>query len=44
MSDYKHGEMDISAQERAFDGFLRWSTRVAVTTIVVLILFAIFNG
>ncbi|MCZ4352194.1 aa3-type cytochrome c oxidase subunit IV [Roseovarius aestuarii] len=44
MADYKHGEMDITAQEQAFEGFLKWSARVAVASIVILILFALFNS
>ncbi|UWQ95397.1 aa3-type cytochrome c oxidase subunit IV [Rhodobacteraceae bacterium M385] len=40
--DYKHGEMDISAQEKAFDGFMRMSTNVGIFCIVVVIFLAIF--
>jgi hypothetical protein len=41
MSDHKHGEMDISAQEKAFDGFIAWSTYVALFSIGVLIVLAL---
>ncbi len=44
MSDYKPGEMDIRAQEKTFDGFVRWSVRVAVVSIAALIFLAIFNS
>ena len=44
MSDYKHGEMDTSSQEKAFDGFVKISTRVAVASIVLLIFIALVNG
>lgn len=44
MSEHKHGEMDISVQEKAFEGFLTWSTRVGVFAIAVLIFLAIFNS
>tara|TARA_R110002096_G_scaffold8802_4_gene35799 strand:- start:3245 stop:3382 length:138 start_codon:yes stop_codon:yes gene_type:complete len=40
---HKHGSMDISAQEAAFQGFIRWSIRVSVFTIGVLIFLAIFR-
>ena len=40
--DYKHGEMDISAQEKAFDGFMKWSTNVGIFCIVVVIGLALF--
>ena len=34
---HKHGEMDVSAQEHAFDGFIRWSIRICCASIGVLI-------
>ncbi|RPE66266.1 aa3 type cytochrome c oxidase subunit IV [Pacificibacter maritimus] len=43
MSEHKHGEQDIAAQEQAFEGFMKWSTRVAVASIVVLVFLAIFR-
>lgn len=30
MADHKHGEMDISVQEKAFAGFIKGSTYVAI--------------
>ena len=44
MSDYKPGEMDISAQEKTFAGFVRISVRVAIVSIGVLVFLAIFNS
>ena len=44
MAEHKHGEMDISAQEKAFEGFLTWSKNVAIFSIGVLIFLAIFNS
>lgn len=41
---HKHGSMDITAQEAAFDGFIRWSIRVSVFSIGVLVFLAIFNS
>lgn len=41
-SDHKHGEMDISAQEKTFDGFMRFSTNVAIICILIVIGLAIF--
>lgn len=40
--EYKHGEMDTSAQEKSFDGFMKWSSRVAIGCIVVVIFLALF--
>lgn len=44
MAEYKPGTMNITAQEKTFEGFLRWSSRVAVVSILVLIFLAIFNS
>ncbi len=44
MSDYKPGEMDIRDHEKTFEGFVRWSTRIAIFSIGVLIFLAIFNS
>lgn len=43
-SKYKHGSMDISAQEAAYDGFIKWSIRIASLSIGVLIFLALFNS
>ena len=40
----KHGEMDVSSQEHAFDGFIRWSIRISCISIAILIFMAIFNS
>ncbi len=44
MSDYKPGEMDITVQEKTFEGFMKWVTRVSILSICVLIFLAIFNS
>ena len=44
MAEHKHGSMDITEQEKTFDGFIRWSVRVAVASIGILIFLAIFNS
>ncbi|MEM9425911.1 MAG: aa3-type cytochrome c oxidase subunit IV [Pseudomonadota bacterium] len=44
MSEHKHGEMDISVQEKTFEGFIKWSKNVAIFSICVLIFLAIFNS
>jgi Ni,Fe-hydrogenase I cytochrome b subunit len=43
-SEHKHGTMDVRAQEKTFDGFLRMSTWVAVISIGILIFAALVNG
>jgi hypothetical protein len=44
MAEHKHGEMDITEHEKAFEGFIRWSRNVAIFSICVLIFLAIFNS
>ena len=44
MSDFKPGTMDITAQEKTFDAFVRMVTRVAIGVVVFLILLAMING
>ena len=44
MADHKHGEMDISVQEKTFNGFMSMVTKSTVIIIVALILFALING
>ena len=43
MAEHKHGEMDITEQEKTFDGFMRIVTRGAILSIAVLIFLAIVN-
>ena len=42
MAEHKHGEMDISVQEKTFDGFIKWSVYVAGASIGILVFLAIF--
>jgi Bacterial aa3 type cytochrome c oxidase subunit IV len=44
MAEYKPGEMDIADHEKTFEGFIRWSVRVAAFSFCVLIFMAIFNS
>lgn len=44
MADHKHGEMDISVQEKTFDGFMSMVTKGAIIIIVALVLLAMING
>ena len=44
MADHKHGEMDVTEQEKTFVGFVRASSYVAAVSIGVLIFLAIFNS
>jgi hypothetical protein len=44
MAEHKPGSMDITEHEKTFDGFIRWSVRVAAVSIGILIFLAIFNS
>lgn len=44
MSDYKHGSMDITEQEKSFAGFIKGSIWVACIAIGALIFMALVNS
>jgi fumarate reductase subunit C len=44
MADHKHGEMDITEQEKAFQGFIDFTIRMVVIILAVLIFMAVFNS
>lgn len=44
MAEHKHGEMDITAHERTFHGFIKWVQNVTIVSLLVLIFLAIFNS
>ncbi|MEM1073103.1 MAG: aa3-type cytochrome c oxidase subunit IV [Pseudomonadota bacterium] len=41
MADHKHGEMEIEVQEKTFDGFMKWTTRIVISILVLLVGMAI---
>lgn len=43
-NEHKHGTMDIRAQEKTFQGFIRLSVWVAATSLAILILAALVNA
>ena len=44
MSEHKHGNMDITTQERTFAGFVTFIGRAVVIILVSLVLLALING
>jgi hypothetical protein len=44
MAEYKHGSMDIRAQQKTFAGFIRMVSWGAAISIGVLIFLALANG
>lgn len=37
------GEMDITAQQDAFSGFIKWSVRITIASILVCLFLLIFR-
>ncbi len=44
MSEYKHGSMDISHQEKTFKGFIKGSLWLTYVSIGILVFLAVFNS
>lgn len=43
MADYKHGEMDITTQTAAFNGFVSIVTKCVIACIVLAVFLAVFR-
>ncbi|MDU8913470.1 aa3-type cytochrome c oxidase subunit IV [Aestuariicoccus sp. MJ-SS9] len=44
MAEHKHGEMDITTQEKTFEGFINFTIRTVVVILVLVVLLAMFNA
>lgn len=44
MTEHKHGSMSTRAHEKTFEGFIKASKFVAISSVLVLIFLAIFNS
>ena len=44
MAEHKHGEMDITVQEKTFEGFIRATIIVICVSIFALLFMAVFNS
>ena len=44
MADHKHGEMDTTAQEQTFNGFVGFVTKTVIFILVFLVFLALVNG
>jgi hypothetical protein len=42
MAEHEHGSMDITTQEKTFNGFMSIMTKTSVALIILLVLMAIF--
>ena len=41
MADHEHGSMDVTEQEKTFEGFIRWSAYTTVLVVIVLVFLAL---
>jgi hypothetical protein len=44
LDDHKHGEMDVTEQEKVYYGFIKFGTYVGIFSIFILIFLALFNS
>ncbi len=44
MAEHKHGEMDVTVQEKTFDGFVKMVSRATILIIVVLVFIALVGA
>ena len=44
MAEHKHGSMDLRAQEKTYNGFIRMATWGAIISILVLVFMALSNA
>ena len=44
MAEHKHGEMNTEAQEKTFEGFVRYTIYGVAVSIGILLFLAIFNS
>lgn len=44
MAEHKHGNMDITTQEKTYAGFVTFIGRAVVIILVSLVLLALING
>ncbi|MCC1494195.1 aa3-type cytochrome c oxidase subunit IV [Cognatishimia sp. F0-27] len=44
MAEHKHGSMDITEQEKTFNGFITFTIRTVIVILVAVVLLAMFNA
>lgn len=44
MAEHKHGSMDITVQEKTFEGFISFTIKSVVAILVAVVLLAMFNA
>ena len=44
MAEHKHGSMDTKVQEETFNGFIRWTVKISLLSIGILVFMALVNS
>lgn len=44
MAEHKHGSMDITDQEKTFEGFITFTIKSVVVILVLVVLMAMWNA
>ena len=44
MAEHKHGSMDISVQEKTFDGFITFTIRSLIVIFAIVVVLAVFGA
>ncbi len=44
MAEHKHGSMDITAQQKTFDGFISFTIRTVIVILCLVVFMAVFNS
>ncbi len=44
MAEHKHGSMDISVQEKTFDGFITFTIRSLIAIFAIVVFLVIFGA
>ena len=44
MAEHKHGEMDISVQEKTFEGFVNFTIKTVIVILAIVVFLAVFNS
>lgn len=44
MAEHKHGSMDVSTQEKVFEGFISFTIRSVMVILVLVVIMAVFNA
>lgn len=44
MAEHKHGSMDITEQQKTFDGFMSFTIKTVIVILCLVVFLAVFNS